>query len=1090
MKNSELIGVWLGADYVFDNGPDRRCVVGSVRLLDKSIVKIRGYASEADLSDNVTYRFYGHNRNHPKYGPQFNFNSFVEEAPVDEESVIAYLETCRKPERGSITKRVALALFEAFGITAIERLIDDPVGVSEAVKQWDAAKAALAARHLESQSGTQRCKLDLITLLNGRGFPKKTIDRAIREWGAAAAKVVRRDPYELTKLPGIGFKGADKLYCDLARETAKTDEEYQEALASLKRQGLCAAYAVSQESRQSGSTWLPIGFAKAQVLANVSRSRANPDAAIDWAVTDGRLVVRDGFCAVARMALHELEIAEFITGSHPGNEWPSIDLIESMAPADKPLSKHQLDAITIALSERLGCLQGSPGCLHGDTRIYDPTDGSNHTVRDRMRQGREFSVIALNSLNSLVIAKANCPNIYPKSEMLRFTFQSGRSVTVTRGHHFWNGNSFVSADSLVGAFSFGEIRLPSISELDLSTHVQDAQSLMKTTEDSPEYCSACCRQYDEQLQCSVVSCQLLPPSQVDAHERTFSFQDRSSRSHHHQVSCHPSTPNCDQQTGLHFACDDQHHFRPGFSEPSSGSSLPESQLYESPYQKNTEIEQSSCVVRPHPGRLSLCVSSSCSKSYCLQGYTGVNGQSLECIVSDRIINIEEVDAEQYFDFHVPIHNNYWSEGCFHHNTGKTFSVSAIVKAIIHKFGHDAIAAAAPCGKAGVKMTQSMRANGVDITASTIHRLLQVEGEGGDGWSFHFNEQNPLPYRFLIIDESSMIDVDLLASLLRACTPSTHVLFVGDTGQLAPVGHGRPFFDLQQVIPAGKLTEILRNSGRIVQACAEIRDRQTITFSPKMDLQAGENLILIQCSDEDQPQVLEQLIAKLDASEIGPRGLSLVDDMQILTGKNDGSPVARKPLNAMLQKILNPDGDQVQGNPFRRGDKIVDLKNGRYPDAEDQNEEHFVANGELAKAVDIKPGRMVVKLTDPNRSILIAHAPVQENERGIDDSENTTKGAVGDWDLGYALSVHRSQGSQWKFTIVMADSKGAMVQSRNWLFTAISRAEIATFVIGQKQVVNAMLKRDGISGRKTFLTERINRMRVGAKIDYENLFADV
>jgi len=786
MKNSELIGVFLGEDYVFDNGqPDRRCVVGSVRLLDKSIVKIRGYASETDLSDNVTYRFYGHNRSHPKYGPQFNFNSFVEEDPVDEESVIAYLETCRKPERGSITRRVALALFEAFGVTAIERLKADPVGAAEAVKQWDAAKAALAAQYLSAQAGTQSCKLDLITLLNGRGFPKKTTDRAIKLWGAAAARVVRQDPYELTKLAGIGFKGADKLYCDLARQECKTDEEYQMALAAIHRQGLCAAYAVSSESRQSGSTWLPIGFAKAAVLSNVSRVHATPDKAIEWAVSEGNLVVRDGFCAVARMALHELEIGEFVTGSEQGNDWPSIDLIESMAPADKPLSQHQLDAITIALSERLGCLQGSPG------------------------------------------------------------------------------------------------------------------------------------------------------------------------------------------------------------------------------------------------------------------------------------------------------------------TGKTFSVSAIVKAIIHKFGRDAIAAAAPCGKAGVRMTQSMRANGVDITATTTHRLLQVEtAEGEDGWGFHFNEQNPLPQRFLILDEQSMKDCSLLASLLRACTPSTHILFVGDTGQLAPVGHGRPFFDLQQCVPTGKLTEIRRNSGRIVKACAEIRDRNSITFSEKLDIDGGENLILIQCSDEDQPQILEQLIAKIDAQHIVPRNLSVIDDLQILTGKNDGSPVARKPLNKMLQQVLNPDGDRIQGNPFRVNDKIVDLKNGKYPDAEDQNEEHFVANGELAKAKDIKPGRMVVEVQDPKRSILICHAPVQENEQGIDDSENTAKGAVGDWDLGYCLSTHRSQGSQWPFVIVMADSKGAMVQSRQWLFTAISRAEIATFVIGQKQVVNAMLKRDGISGRKTFLVERVRHKRAVATVDYDALFAEV
>ena len=558
MKNSELIGVFLGEDYVFDNGqPDRRCVVGSVRLLDKSRVTIRGYANETELTTDVTYRFYGHNRNHPKYGTQFNFNSFVAETPVDEDSVLAYLQTCRKPERGSITERVAIAIFEAFGLQSIDRLKSDPVGVSAVVKSWDAAKAGLASQYLIQQSGTEKCKLDLITLLNGRLFPVKTADRAIREWGAAAARVIRDDPYVLMTLPRIGFLGADKLYCDLARETSSTDEEYQIKLAAIHRQGLCASYYVSTESRQSGSTWIPIGMAKAAVMANVSRIHATPDKAIEWAVMDGRLVVREGFIAVARMAFHELEIAEFVTGSDDGGDWPLIERIADGAPEEKPLTIHQRDAISTAVKYRIGCIQGSPG------------------------------------------------------------------------------------------------------------------------------------------------------------------------------------------------------------------------------------------------------------------------------------------------------------------VGKTFCVAAIVKAVIARFGRDSIAVCAPTGKAAVRVAQSMAANGVDLPASTIHRLLQVEGEGGDGWSFHFNEQNPLPHRFIVTDEASMIDVDLLASLLRACTPSTHVLFVGDTGQLAPVGHGRPFYDLQQCVPTGKLTEIRRNSGRIVKACAEIRDHNKITFSEKLDIDGGENLILIQCSDEDQPQILEQLIWKIE-----------------------------------------------------------------------------------------------------------------------------------------------------------------------------------------------------------------------------------
>ncbi len=511
MKNADLIGVWLGTDQVFDNGPDRRCVVGKIRLLDGTQKTVKGYANEGEISDGVTYRFFGHNRTHHKWGLQFNFSSFTEEEPCDEDSVIAYLETCRKPERGSITKRVALALFEAFGIEAIDRLKADPVGVSQSIKQWDAAKAALAAEYLTSQSGTQRSKLALIMLLNGRGFPKKTIDRAIKEWGAKAADIVRENPYALMDLPGIGFKGADKLYCDLAREKATTDQEYQEALAAIHRQGLCAAYSVQCESRSSGSTWLPIGFAKSCVQRTVGGTRAEPERAIDWAVAEGHLTVKDGHVAVSRMALHELEIAEFVTGSEPGQDWPSIELIESMAPEGKPLSDHQIGHIMVALVDRLCCLQGSPG------------------------------------------------------------------------------------------------------------------------------------------------------------------------------------------------------------------------------------------------------------------------------------------------------------------VGKTFAVACIVKALISRFGRDAIAVAAPTGKAAVRVGQSMAANGVDLQASTIHRLLQVEGEGSGGWSFHYNEQNPLPYRFIVVDESSMIDVDLMASLLRACTPTTHILFVGDIHQLAPVGHGRPFYDLQKCIPTGHLSEIRRNSGRIVQA---------------------------------------------------------------------------------------------------------------------------------------------------------------------------------------------------------------------------------------------------------------------------------
>ena len=764
MKNSELIGVLASIDQVFDSGPDRRCVVGTIRLANRECATVKGYAREDEMERGVTYRFYGHNKTHPKYGPQFNFNSFVEESPVDEDSVLAYLETCRHPDRGSVTHRVAVLLFERFGLKAIDKLIDDPVAAADGIKQWGPEKASIAASHLKSSRGTQRCKLDLIMLLNGRGFPKKTIDRCIKLWGASAANVVRENPFELVHLPGIGFRGADKMYCDLARQSSATDQEYQVKLGAINRQGLCLTYAVQCESRSSGSTWIPTPFALSRVTQQIGGTMADPQGALQWAILEGSLVEYRGHVAIARMATHELDIAAAVTAADDNHDWPSIDEIAAMAPEGKPLSDHQLDAIKLATSQRIGALQGSPG------------------------------------------------------------------------------------------------------------------------------------------------------------------------------------------------------------------------------------------------------------------------------------------------------------------VGKTFAVACVVKALIGLYGKDCIAVAAPTGKAGVRVAQSMAANGVDLPASTIHRLLVVETEGRDGWSFHYHEQNPLPYRFIVLDESSMIDVDLLASLLRACTPSTHLLFVGDSNQLAPVGHGRPFFDLQSCIPTGHLTEIRRNSGRIVQSCAEIRDRNSITFSPKLDL-PQENLPLIEVETSQAPDVCENLIARYRAS-----GLDVIEHMQFLTAKNDNSPVARKPLNKLLQQVLNQNGEQVHGNPFRLGDKIVCLKNASYPDPEEQHEQHFIANGELGRVTSLKPGRMIIKLSDPPRSILVTHAPVQDSERDVADSEDAQRGAVGDWDLGYALSVHRSQGSQWQYVVVLADPSGGMVQTREWLYTAISRAETATFVIGNRQVVNQMLRRNGIKTRKTFLVERVAELR--------------
>jgi hypothetical protein len=101
-RNREIVGVFLGVNYVFDNGPDRRCIIGDVRLPDgRQQVTVKGYAGEDEIARGVTYRFFGHTRTHHTYGEQFQFNSFVETSPVDEDSLVAYMtQQCRGPGRG------------------------------------------------------------------------------------------------------------------------------------------------------------------------------------------------------------------------------------------------------------------------------------------------------------------------------------------------------------------------------------------------------------------------------------------------------------------------------------------------------------------------------------------------------------------------------------------------------------------------------------------------------------------------------------------------------------------------------------------------------------------------------------------------------------------------------------------------------------------------------------------------------------------------------------------------------------------------------------------------------------------------------
>jgi hypothetical protein len=412
-------------------------------------------------------------------------------------------------------------------------------------------------------------------------------------------------------------------------------------------------------------------------------------------------------------------------------------------------------------------------------------------------------------------------------------------------------------------------------------------------------------------------------------------------------------------------------------------------------------------------------------------------------------------------------------------TGKTYSVAQVVRALISdgRVSLDDIAVGAPTGKAAVRVTENLVANQINLRARTWHSLLGagVDKETGE-FGFAFGEGCKWPYKVIIGDEMSMQDISLMRAVFAARPRGCHFLLVGDINQLPPVGPGAPLRDMIAAgVPYGELTEIMRNSGGIVEACAAIRDGR-----PFM---AGDNFQVLPAYTEDQQ--LSELLDQLERAK--ESGLDPVWDCQVLVAVNAKSELSRAAANKYLQPELNQN-PAIAGSPFRLADKIICTQNDYYSlrdpaaigsvDSElvDEQGRVYVANGELGKVLDIKEKRMFVQLWAPDRIIVV---PRGKADSKSDDSESDDAGGTGcNFDLAYAITSHKSQGSEWPWVLAMIDEHGGAkrICDRSWLYTVISRAREYCGLIGQESTAQAMCRKSHVAKRKTFLREWILRLK--------------
>ena len=383
-------------------------------------------------------------------------------------------------------------------------------------------------------------------------------------------------------------------------------------------------------------------------------------------------------------------------------------------------------------------------------------------------------------------------------------------------------------------------------------------------------------------------------------------------------------------------------------------------------------------------------------------------------------------------------------------TGKT----TIINCILSLLDSESVCLAAPTGRAAKRMSE---ATGKE--ASTLHRLLEY---GGDEGEFIRDEENPLDCTCLIVDEMSMVDVFLMRALLRALPVGARLILVGDADQLPSVGAGNVLGDILQssVIPSVRLTEIFRQA----ESSLIVRNAHAINHGemPQVNLK-GSNFFL-----ERKPyaESAAQTIVELCKTRL-PNFLNSGDpirQIQVLAPTKKGA-CGVNALNCMLQAALNPPSPEKEeiaygDGVFRTGDKVMHIKNNYNLEWEDEkgHEGQGVFNGDMGTV-------LLVDNDDKTLSVLFDDGRMAEYEYGM----------LEELELAYCLSVHKSQGSEFRAVVMPAVGGPPMLLTRNLFYTALTRARELVVLVGREDAIAAMVNNNHIARRYTGLCQRLQEI---------------
>ena len=366
-------------------------------------------------------------------------------------------------------------------------------------------------------------------------------------------------------------------------------------------------------------------------------------------------------------------------------------------------------------------------------------------------------------------------------------------------------------------------------------------------------------------------------------------------------------------------------------------------------------------------------------------------------------------------------------------TGKTTTTQGIIEAF--KARHMSILLAAPTGRAAKRMTEA-----TGMEAKTIHRLLEYNPMDG----YKRNDENPLEGDALIVDECSMIDILLFYNLMKAIPSNMRLILVGDIDQLPSVGAGNVLRDIidSQQIPVVRLTRIFRQaqSSRIVMNAHAINAGQFPNIKNGLDT----DFFFIGQEDADD---IVKLIIGLVRDRLPKKYGYPAKEIQVLTPMQRGT-VGAGNLNIELQNALNPSGPSLArgGYTFRQGDKVMQIRN---------NYDKNVFNGDIGYITAVDTTERTLSITFDNRIV----------EYDITELDEIM--------LAYAVTIHKSQGSEFPVVVMPVTMKHYVMLQRNLIYTGITRAKKICVLVGTTKALAYAIRNNTVSKRNTKFKERLN-----------------